>query len=327
MTQAPPLRPANSAPAQSSWAWLRRPVGIWAMAGLLLLAFGVVAIARWIAAGQASFSLGTQYDVSTPRRVALWFGQGTIAASSAGLVVWAVRQYRREHRLTFDAQLIVAYTTTMWIGPVASIRTPNLVTNLAGMTTTSWAPFLLGHRKGTTPVPEGMWVGELAHTAGVFWLAGTALVMRLLFLRRQPRLRGVPLILATLLCATLADYVLEVFCVPLTGLYAHSVGVPALTLFSGHWYQLPLIEAAIVGIGWGGVPYLVRHYHVAHGPETSVLRGAGAVPPGIRTPVTLFALIGLLSVCILAVDLALTLNPQLFNSPHWTGPSPYPFGA
>jgi hypothetical protein len=84
-----------------------------------------------------------------------------------------------------------------------------------------------------------------------------------------------------------------------TGAYAYREGVPALTLFSGQWYQVPIYLPVASGVLWFGIAYLIRYYYLKNGPESTIFRGSRLLPRRTRTAVRVLAVIGLLDLCLM----------------------------
>ncbi|GAA3238400.1 hypothetical protein GCM10010493_07500 [Streptomyces lavendulae subsp. grasserius] len=279
---------------------------------------------RWIADGGLRLRIEGLSELSASRQAALWVAQGVVALTVVVAVVWAVRQCRRERRLTFDAALCLGYMSQFWLDPLIGFRHRTWLYDAAMVHTSSWGPYIPGW---TSPHQdqqvEPLFFGWSGYFSGVAWIFLIGIVMKRIIRRLWPRLRGARFALTVLGVAVLIDLPIELFYI-YSGAFSISGGWPPLTLFSGHWYQLPLNYVAFIGIFWAGLPYLVRHYHIENGPDTTILRGIQRVPEHRRTLVQTLAVIGFLNLCVVAFCLCFWLS-GLAGGEAPAGSLPYPF--
>lgn len=318
-------RTATTAPvrwlSRIAWAWT--PVAGWAAAGVLLLSIGASVMVRWLAAGGVGLSVGDVSSLGAVRRVVLWGVQGIVVVCVAGIAVWAVRQYRREHRLTFDIALCLGFLSSFWLDPIVKFRHPGLLYDRALVHVPTWGPFIPWW---SSPNADRQIESVLATGIGYLvpfgWFLVTAGVIRLIVLRRPQLLSRVRFPFVVLGVSVLLDIPFEMASI-LSGVYGYGAVFPALTLFSGQWYELPLYITFIMGLFWFAIPCLVRFRYAARGPESTILRGLGRFPAGLRPAVQTLAAIGLINTCTLAMYLTFWLI-SLIGTQTPAPPAPFP---
>lgn len=305
-------------------SWLMTPVTAWASAGALFLLVGGCVIGRWTASG--GFSLGTRGldSLSTGRQITLWASQGTVAILTVTLILWAVRQWRREKQLTFDVALYLGYLSQFWMDPLQNLRHVRVMFNAAALHTPTWGPYIPGWSSpGQEGQIQGIFSGWFGYSMGAAWLFVFSTIIRRTLLAYRPQLSGIRFVLAILSIATVLDLLMESFWIHAGG-YLYAEGWPPLTLFSGRWYQLPLYRTVLVAVFWVSIPYLARHYYLRNGSGMVVLRGIQGIPARWRSTVQALAVIGLLDCCILSIHLLVSLTSLIGGQIPLSNP-PYPY--
>ncbi|TMR08975.1 spirocyclase, AveC family [Nonomuraea turkmeniaca] len=284
-------RPASRSQQAPWWA---TPVTAWAVVGATFLLSGTWVMTRWALADIPHTLPRVTAEVSAARQILLWGSLALAVVPFCGLVVWLVRQCRKEPALTLDAMLFLAYTSAFWLGPIGEYEhwTAHRSRFLPGVT--SWGPYIPGWHSQTPERQIDLWfTGLFGYSLGMMMVLIMAALMRGLFLRKWPGLHGPKFVLAALLCGLLTDFLSETPFI-LAGNYAYVAAVPELTIMAGHWYQIPLYEYALVGIFWVGIPCIIRFHGGA-----PILNGSGRLPHRLKTPVQAMAVIGMVNVCVL----------------------------
>ncbi|MFI5783787.1 spirocyclase AveC family protein [Nocardia sp. NPDC051570] len=237
---------AKSSGAQRfPWRRYLSPVYLWAAFGVVALVAQVVVLGRWIAAGNIH-ATPRDYDISTARMVITWTEQGLMAVGVVGLSIYMVFQSRRAGGVTFWATIVWGNLFTWWLSPVMAYVAPSPIANRYALNVVSWGPYIPGWH---TPRPqlhiETFFAAQMfMFPLIVLWVA-VQLVCLNYVTRRFPRwstLRMLPVFFAT---GMISDFVVEAFFVPITGAYAYPRAIHELSLFGGHWYQLPLINMVL----------------------------------------------------------------------------------
>lgn len=302
-----PLTPVSLGSTEQPTArrMLTQPVVYWAAVGVLLLAASGYALARWAAAGNAHLRVGGDYQLSPIRTVTIWAAQATIFIVCACLAAWVIRQCLRERRLTFDASLYIAFLLQALYGPVIDARVVAHYSTAAWYLPT-WATYYptssLWAQPDAADKIQPVLVDGFAYGTGLFFgliaLYATNWVWRL---RGKPITVTAGYLAALLVACIVADFLMEVGWIS-SGAYCYRKAIPALTLFPGHWYQIPLYHSAVIGIFWFGLPMVVRQIYHAKGPDaTVVLKGIDQLPTRARPYVQTLALSGLANLCVLAL--------------------------
>jgi hypothetical protein len=290
----------ESPPALSAVRLTWCPAVAWALLGIAFVATGASVIARWLASGTATFSWGDYGGLNGFYRAEVRAVQSLALLLIIAIVAVLIHESRKAGRLTFPAAVCLGYLSAVWMDPLGNLHLSGVKYNVAWLNTTTWGPYIPGwNSPGSAHEIEPIFVSWFGYLLGMVWFLATAWITQLLILRRWPRLRGVPLVLAVLATSALVDAVLQLFCV-LTGWYSFPRTIQAVTLLAGHQYQLPMLNTIAEGILWAGIPYLVYRRYRSGGPEsTFVLRGLTRLPRRLQPAVETIAIIGFINLCLL----------------------------
>jgi hypothetical protein len=226
-----------------------RPVLWWAGAGIVLLAFQVVVLARW-GFGSNFKSTGPGPDVLPAWQSAVFTALqiGIPVAAMALLYLWVIRPWRRHGFLTTDAMIALAASTVFFWDLVMNYTSVSLFYNSHLINRGAWAngAWPTWTSPGANNLPEPLLIVPPAYTALVF-----SQVIVILWLLRKVKARwpglGVAGVLLTIVVGlTLSDTLVEGL-VLRTGVYAYPGGIRAITLFAGETYQIPLSETVLFG--------------------------------------------------------------------------------
>ena len=258
-----------------------RPVVSFAVVGALLLAFEVYVLARWITGpnftptrpGPDSIS-GVEQTVLTVMQIAVPLG--TVVC----IWFWIVRPWRREAQLSTDGMFAIAGGLVFFWDMCMNYTSITLFYNSHLINFGAWAN---GAWPGwTSPngnlLPEPVFIVPPAYMCLVF-----SQIMFILWLLRQckarwPGIGWVGTLAILVVGLTVTDTVIESTVLRM-GLYAYPGGIRALTLFSGHTYQMPLTESFFFGgLGLGAIAALM-HFRDDRG-QTLVERGLERVKVG-----------------------------------------------
>ncbi|QCX73884.1 hypothetical protein C9F11_00905 [Streptomyces sp. YIM 121038] len=300
--------PVTSAPR--TWC---SPVTAWAAVGTVFLAAEAWVMVRWAVTDARWFPSG-DYGLSPTRRVVAGAFQILSIAGVLASVGWPVVRSIRQRALTIEARVLLGYLSAFWLMPVV-----NYTSHAAGYSkyligTTDWGSFIPGWHgpdPDTHPVP--LFVGWFALAEVMMWTLPTVWVLGAA-VRGRPQLSGPRLALLAFVTALAAELVLEPIMV-FTGGYVYVTAVPELTLFAGHWYQLPSYAMVVAALVYGMIPGLICHYHRHHERGAPVLRGTGGLSPAARPWVATLAVIGTAQVCFLALVVSYAVIPLLGGEP------------
>jgi Spirocyclase AveC-like len=226
-----------------------RPVLWWATAGILLLIFQVVVLARWVA--------GPNFTATDPGpdKLPAWQSpvftvlQIGVPVGAVALLYFAVIRPRlRNGYLTTDAMIALAASTVFFWDMVMNYTSVTLfynshLINRGAWANGAWPTWTSPH---ANKLPEPLLIVPPAYTALVF-----SQVLVILWLLRKAKTRwpgmGVVGTIATIVVGlTLTDTLVEGL-VLRTGAYAYPGGIRAITLLAGHTYQIPMSETVLFG--------------------------------------------------------------------------------
>jgi Spirocyclase AveC-like len=226
-----------------------RPVLWWASAGVLLLVFQVVVLARWVS--------GPNFTATDPGPDKLPAWQSVVftvlqVGIPVGAVVllyfWVIRPWRRHRYLTTDAMIALSASTVFFWDMVMNYTSVTLfynshLVNRGAWANGAWPTWTSPH---ANKLPEPLLIVPPAYTALVF----SQVIVILWLLRkvkaRWPGVGVVGIVLTIVVGLTLTDTLVEGL-VLRTGAYAYPGGIRAITLFAGQTYQIPLSETVLFG--------------------------------------------------------------------------------
>ncbi|HKY93014.1 MAG TPA: spirocyclase AveC family protein [Nevskiaceae bacterium] len=214
------------------------------------------------------------------------------------LLVWVTRRSLRERRLVFDAKLMIAGISLLWVDEWTNIASPiwsyssnfvNLNNPLAGF------PFAVNPDLGRLPFPI------LLHTfvypcANLCAAIVVCAVMRKL-LQWRPGQSTAQLLLTVAAIGVLFDIAFELPMF-LLGLWAYPGTPNAFALFPGYAHKFPIWEMIPAGMAFAAFGAL-RFFKDDRGQELTE-RGLEHLSPRLRAFVSITALIGVLHIVWLA---------------------------
>jgi hypothetical protein len=219
------------------------------------------------------------------------------------IYVFLIRQRRREHRLTLDGMFIITFLLLYWQDPLVNYSQNWATFNSGLVNLGSWGPHVprwIAPRSNLFAEPVlWAWPSYLYAVFGIVVLAN--FVMRTAK-ARWPRLGNAGLVGICLAFTFTADLVAELAFIRI-GIYAYPGGISWMTLWHGHYYQLPFNEVALMSslfTGWA----CLRYFRNDKG-QTFAERGGDELQLSARgrTLVRLLALSGASNVTMLSLFL------------------------
>ncbi|WP_371483527.1 spirocyclase AveC family protein [Kitasatospora sp. NBC_00315] len=280
----------------------RGPVLWWAAAGAVFLALQCYVFVRWAADGGYHLLAvpgpddGTAGAGTGHRRVVDVLLPALSVAGVVGLAVSLVRRGRTERRLSFDALLFAGVLFAGWLSPLMNWFHPVLIANThVWGALSSWGPYVPGWRG----LPPGM---EAELPLVTFSLGSTVLLGVLgccqVMTRARDRWPGIrPWQLVGLAFLTAVVFDLSEPFISFAGVSVWSRALPAVTLWSGAWYQFPLYQLVGTGLASGSLS-AIRFFRDERD-ETVVERGAWRLPGRIRPWVRFLAVVGTVNAVML----------------------------
>jgi hypothetical protein len=299
-----------------------RPVLWWASAGVLLLAFQVFVLARWV--------FGSNFTATDPGADELPTWQSVIftvlqiavpVAAVLLLYVWIVRPWRKHGYLTTDAMIALAAAMVFFWDMCMSYTSVSLFYNSHLINRGAWAngSWPTWTSPNANNLPEPLLIVPPAYTALVF----SQVIVILWLLRkakaRWPRLGVVGTIATVVVGLTITDTMVEGL-VLRSGAYAYPGGIRAITLFAGETYQIPLSETVLFGGFSLGAIACLSYFRNDRG-QTLVERGIDTLKVSFKGKQTVkfFAIYGAIHLAFVV----LYMVPQQWFATH---SDPFPHG-
>lgn len=299
-----------------------RPVLWWASAGVLLLAFQVFVLARWVFGSNFKATDPGADELPTWQSVIFMTLQiGVPVAAVLLLYVWIIRPRRKHGYLTTDAMIALAAAMVFFWDMCMSYTSVSLFYNSHLINRGAWAngSWPTWTSPNANKLPEPLLIVPPAYTALVF----SQVIVILWLLRkakaRWPRL-GVVGTLATIVCGlTITDTMVEGL-VLRTGAYAYPGGIRAITLFAGETYQIPMSETVLFGGFALGAIACLSYFRNDRG-QTLVERGIDTLKVSVKGKQTVkfFAIYGAIHLAFVV----LYMVPQQWFATH---SDPFPHG-
>ncbi|MGH2728556.1 MAG: spirocyclase AveC family protein [Actinomycetota bacterium] len=238
------------------------------------------------------------------RNSASWYGARVYEAlaivAALSVIVYLVRQCRRERRLTFDAMLCISTGAAMWTDPGVNFIEPTWMyssnwTNLGG-----WAghiPFFVNPDAGR--MPEPILLASLVYTFGVLLFVMILTSIMRWLRRRTPTISNARLLLLTFLGGVAIDVAFELPAFALR-LWAYPGAPDFFALFGGKAWRFPVIEMMGVAFIYTSLA-AVRFFRDDAG-RSVVERGLEGTRPRVRTAISVLAMVAVSNVALFAAN-------------------------
>ena len=280
------------------------PVKAWALVGLAFTVLQLYVYIRWFGSPQFHHPQTGADPVPGIVKFWAWFVQIATVIAIGLAIGWAVRQARRERRLTFDGMLLIAWFSVMWQDPVLNYIRPTFFYNSYLISFGSWVeqiPGWISPNGGNLPSP--LLMSGFGYLSCLLFSIAVSTAMRKAK-QIRPAMGVLGLVTVAMIAGFFMDLAYEVFMCR-TSLYAYNGAVYNLSLWSGERYQFPLYESLFWGFVWASSGIL-RYFRDDKG-RSVVERGAEslAVSQRTQTAVRTFAIIGFLNVIYVIFNIAI----------------------
>ncbi|GGM14744.1 hypothetical protein GCM10010129_68650 [Streptomyces fumigatiscleroticus] len=218
----------------------RTPAFAWAVAGTVFLAVQMWVLGRWLAAAGPTRKITSTYEISRTRCTVLTVCESAVIAAVAVLAVWIIRDMRRKGHVTIHAALFLGYGTAHWMDPLLNYGGWGFANNRYVHHLAGWGPFLPGW-SGPEVSPQ-----PLVYATGLFFplLIGWVWIILAIAVKiseLRPHWGRARIAAAVVVPAMMLDVLAESLIIR-SGAYAYVGAPPELSLFGGHWYQIPLTQ-------------------------------------------------------------------------------------
>jgi Spirocyclase AveC-like len=276
-----------------------RPVLWWAGAGAAFTALSVYVFAAWLIHDPGRTAVGHSAVPESMKAFAL-FIQIFAPTAMVGLLWFClIRPWRRDGTPSLDGLIFAGTFTLVWQDCLANYSQYVYTYNSYYVNLGSWINYIPGWQ-----APNGQHFAEpilfscLMYSAVFAGILFGSRNMRLAK-RRWPRLGWIGLWGVAFMSVALLDFGELIFTT--FGVWSYGGVDPRFTLFAGHYYQFPLYEPLIWGLGWSGMACL--RYFVDDRRMALTDRGLDRVPVKGRTRVALrfLAIAGALNLSFLVL--------------------------
>lgn len=261
-----------------------RPVLVWAPVGAVCTVFAAYVYVAWIVSGDATPADPGPDPVPAVTRVAALAFQIITPMLALAVITYVVRKSLRERRVCSEAMVVIGSAIAWWHDPLINWLQPTLFYNATLLNFGAWVENIPGWLS-----PDGRLLSEPVLMIGLsyVWMPLTLGLIARWAMSRARRRRPLLGPVRTFCCGWLAVYLVE-FSLELiavrTGLVGYPATIPALTLWAGKIYQLPLygpVLWSLVLTSGGGLLFFrdgAGHTAVERGIDTLSWAGARLKP-------------------------------------------------
>ncbi|MFD8229440.1 spirocyclase AveC family protein [Streptomyces massasporeus] len=308
-------RAATAAPEATHRRRWAVPIIAWAGVGAVALLLQAWFLGRWVLDGGLRAGADTGYTISPVRAAIAWGFQAFLAVTLVAVTVKLLRDCRRAHAVTLMAALFVGWVLCFWQSPLVNYRQLTFAPSRYAPNVSSWGPYLPGWDPPQREllVESLMNPGILCYGLMILWPWLQQIITSRLAGKRPywglARLMG-----ASVLAAVVLDILLESAWIS-TGLYTFPTSLHALSLFGGHWYQLPLPVALNVALTVSSPIVFMQQYAKRHGTTVHIFRGSEHYGPRAQGWLRILAGIGMTNVQMTAYVIVNLLFGYLGTDP------------
>jgi hypothetical protein len=281
-----------------------RPVVGWAVVGGAFLTIEVIALVGWVASGD--FKRIPKGPTPVPGWMNLiirsWEILGVFALA-AFLYFVLIRPWKRAGRITTDGLLCLVFLTLFWQDSGLNYFQIWGTYNTHFINFGSWDRWILGWLSpNANQIAEPLvWLIP----AYAYIVLGGAMVGCVVMRKAQerwPRMGTFGLVMVCLLFFWVWDFILETIFMR-SGIYVLGGSIDWLTLFHGHFYQMPIYEPIMEGSWWAAFA-CIRYFRNDKG-QTMAERGVDRLGVGAKkqTVIRFVALAGICNVGFLVYNL------------------------
>jgi hypothetical protein len=299
---------AEQPASQATTRRTTKPVMVWAVVGAAWTALTIYCWGAWLVLGHARPSPLGPTPVPTWQVVSAWAWQIFFVISwLVAVYLLFVRPLRRDGKIGFDGLFSLAWFM-LWAlqDPWANYTVQQF--NYSSVVLNLGCPQC--HAPGWQSPGAANMAEPLLMSPGMYmaFFVGFCVLANRLMTRAQqrwPRMGNLGLIMIAIGFMIFWDTVAEIVWIR-TGMYHMGGGIRAITLWHGHWYQMPINENLMWGTTWGLIASL-RYFKNDRG-ETLAERGLSKIEAGSKTKQGLrfLALVGIMN----------TIMFLCFNMPH-----------
>lgn len=242
VTATAPATPIQVVPTRPA-----RPVLWWAAFGAAMVALQLYVYGSWVTSDDFE-SVGTGSD-PVPRSDKVWAVILQIAFTTTAVLVvaWVVRGCLKQRRLTFDAKLMLAWWSILWLDPAQFFLRPVNFYNSYYFNRGSWVPNIPGWvSPNMENLPNPWFMEGAAYGFLVISSIGACAVMRRIKDRR-PRTSNLALFGIAWVLMGIGLFILEEFVMIRTGWLSWSGVIHEVSIFDGTHHQFPLTESFFFG--------------------------------------------------------------------------------
>lgn len=248
------------------------PVKAWAAVGAVVVALLAYSITKWIAGGHVKSTPTGPTPVPTFMSVGILVTQALLIVACL-VVLWRVviKPWRRDGRPSFDALFAIGITIAgVFNDPVVNYISPIFTWNAKLTNLGCYQCYYPGWMSPSRTLAEPIFWAPTAYFSMMFLLGVWASTILRGLRRRLPYASRVRLLLILFVFMSVFDIPWELLMTYL-GIYVMPSAEPHITIFAGHYYQLPLYET-LASASWITLLGAARYFRNDKG-ETLAERG------------------------------------------------------
>ncbi|WKK23952.1 spirocyclase AveC family protein [Streptomyces olivoreticuli] len=245
-------------------------------------------------------------DITPARAMLTWLMQSVVTVGAVGVAITTVRGCRRAGAVTLDAALATGFALSFWQDQILNYAASTARYSHYAVHAPGLGPYIPGWHG---PAPDRLIMTVLG-SSGLAWFVLMLLVWPLAAVviraaRRWPTWGTARLFLVCLAAGLVVSFVSEETMIFIGGLYSWTGAIHSLSIFGGHWYQLPITELISFSV-FLSLPAMMLYKLRIHGTIPPIFRGLELFGPHSANWTRLLAGIGYGNV--------LTLGYLLFNA-------------
>ncbi|MFF0416501.1 spirocyclase AveC family protein [Kitasatospora sp. NPDC004745] len=246
---------------------------LWAVLGVVALVSLAWVLGRWAAAGNLHVEFDRDAAMTPARKAMTWALQAVLALGAVGVAVIAVRGCRRAGGVTLDTALAAGFALSFWQDQILNYAATTARYSHYAVHAPGLGPYLPGWHG---PAPDRLIMTVLG-SSGLAWFVLMALVWPLASVvtrinRRWPAWGTGRLFAACLISGLAMAFTSEEGMIFVGGLYSWTGAVHSLSIFGGHWYQLPITELVSFSL-FLSLPAMMLHRQHVHDVTPHIFRG------------------------------------------------------
>lgn len=283
---------------------------------MLIGGVGVYTMTAWLLDGPHVVRPAHPVPVPTFMKIGIrTFEIGGVIAALVVTYLYLIRPWRRAGEITASGLAVIGFASMYWQDPLVNYFNTVFVLNSYAINLNSWGSYTPGWRG---PNGDHLIVTPVFNTLYLWVTMAIALIfMRIMGWARNrwPHWSNWRLFVSTVGLCVVVDLIVETVWLRF-GINSYPGAWPSFTLFAGHHYQVPLMEALLTApTFWAGMAALLffRNDRGRTIPERGI--DTLSMNKGKRTALRILAFVGAVQVIYLGYNFSFAVTQGLYASP------------